>query len=115
MSNMEPRGANPPAALTLEEEQELKTIKDGEAIQTVYSRQDETTAPTKPELQELRVAGESQCPVNTDWTGVKRIEVISAQLGPKSRAFLFVGCFLIAYVYGLDGVRPMFGWWCSRG
>jgi hypothetical protein len=37
--------------------------------------------------------------------GVKRIEAISAQLSTRSRAFLFVGCFLVAYVYGLDGVR----------
>ena len=39
-----------------------------------------------------------------DITGVKRIEAISAQLGPKARALMFFGCFLVAYAYGLDGV-----------
>lgn len=35
--------------------------------------------------------------------GVKRIEAISSQLGPKARILIFVGCFLVAYAYGLDG------------
>lgn len=37
--------------------------------------------------------------------GVKRIEAISAQLGPKARALMFFGCFLVAYAYGLDGAN----------
>ncbi|KAF9895085.1 Siderophore transporter [Aspergillus nanangensis] len=40
----------------------------------------------------------------TDSPGVKRIEVISAQLTLVARIFLFFGVFLIAYVYGLDGM-----------
>ncbi|GAB1215575.1 hypothetical protein ATERTT37_004766 [Aspergillus terreus] len=39
----------------------------------------------------------------TDSPGVKRIEVISAQLHWIERTVLFFGVFLIAYVYGLDG------------
>ncbi|KAL5356819.1 major facilitator superfamily domain-containing protein [Aspergillus floccosus] len=39
----------------------------------------------------------------TDSPGVKRIEVISAQLHWIERIVLFFGVFLIAYVYGLDG------------
>ncbi|KAL4892421.1 major facilitator superfamily domain-containing protein [Aspergillus ambiguus] len=39
----------------------------------------------------------------TDSPGVKRIEVISAQLHWIERTILFFGVFLIAYVYGLDG------------
>jgi SIT family siderophore-iron:H+ symporter-like MFS transporter len=38
---------------------------------------------------------------------VKRIEAISAQLGPVARFIMYFGCFLTAYAYGLDGVsRP---------
>lgn len=39
----------------------------------------------------------------TNSPGVKRIEVISAQLHWIERTVLFFGVFLIAYVYGLDG------------
>lgn len=35
--------------------------------------------------------------------GVKRIELISSQLGLYSRICLFASVWLIAYVYGLDG------------
>ena len=35
--------------------------------------------------------------------GVKRIEAISAHLTLFDRVFLFVGVFLIAYAYSLDG------------
>jgi SIT family siderophore-iron:H+ symporter-like MFS transporter len=35
--------------------------------------------------------------------GVARIEAIAAHLTLKDRIFLFLGVFLIAYVYGLDG------------
>ncbi len=35
--------------------------------------------------------------------GVKRIEVISHSLNKWTKVMLFVGIFLIAYAYGLDG------------
>jgi SIT family siderophore-iron:H+ symporter-like MFS transporter len=35
--------------------------------------------------------------------GVRRIEAISAQFTKVDRVFIFVGVFLIAYAYGLDG------------
>ncbi len=35
--------------------------------------------------------------------GVKRIELISSQLGLYSRICLFASVWLVAYVYGLDG------------
>ena len=36
--------------------------------------------------------------------GVKRIEALSSHLHILDRVFLFCGIFLIAYVYGLDGL-----------
>lgn len=36
--------------------------------------------------------------------GVKRIEAISAQFTKVDRIFVFLGVFLIAYAYGLDGI-----------
>lgn len=36
--------------------------------------------------------------------GVKRIEALSSHLHILDRVFLFCGVFLIAYVYGLDGL-----------
>jgi SIT family siderophore-iron:H+ symporter-like MFS transporter len=35
--------------------------------------------------------------------GVQRIEAISAHFGLVDRIFVFIGIFLIAYAYGLDG------------
>lgn len=35
--------------------------------------------------------------------GVRRIEAINSQLGTVDRVVVFLGLFLIAYCYGLDG------------
>lgn len=35
--------------------------------------------------------------------GVRRIEALAAQIGPVDRIFIFIGIFLVAYAYGLDG------------
>ena len=35
--------------------------------------------------------------------GVRRIEAISTQFTTADRVFVFIGIFLIAYAYGLDG------------
>jgi MFS transporter, SIT family, siderophore-iron:H+ symporter len=35
--------------------------------------------------------------------GVRRIEAISTQFTKVDRVFIFIGVFLIAYAYGLDG------------
>ena len=35
--------------------------------------------------------------------GVRRIEVVSAHITLNDRIFLFIGVFLIAYAYSLDG------------
>ena len=35
--------------------------------------------------------------------GVRRIEAISSQFTNFDRVFIFIGVFLIAYAYGLDG------------
>jgi MFS transporter, SIT family, siderophore-iron:H+ symporter len=36
--------------------------------------------------------------------GVQRIEAISAHVTLVDRIFIFIGVFLIAYAYGLDGI-----------
>lgn len=36
--------------------------------------------------------------------GVRRIEAISKHITRIDRSFLFFGVFLVAYVYGLDGI-----------
>lgn len=35
--------------------------------------------------------------------GVRRIEIISSYLTRTDRVFIFIGVFIIAYAYGLDG------------
>lgn len=65
------------------------------------------TAPvTRPEkvaqvqnvpVEEVHILGENS-------PGVRRIEIISSHFRLVDRVFLFASVFLIAYVYGLDGL-----------
>lgn len=36
--------------------------------------------------------------------GVKRMQIVAAELTTGDRVFIFVSLFLVAYVYGLDGL-----------
>ncbi|KAE8145254.1 major facilitator superfamily domain-containing protein [Aspergillus avenaceus] len=56
-----------------------------------------------PHLRDEVHPHDSQGDSDLENPGVKRIEVISSQLGFIARIFLFFGIFLVAYVYGLDG------------
>jgi SIT family siderophore-iron:H+ symporter-like MFS transporter len=47
-------------------------------------------------LPEVHLLGEGS-------PGVRRIEIIASHFRLVDRVFLFLGVFLIAYVYGLDG------------
>lgn len=49
-----------------------------------------------PQSREVRLLGEGS-------PGVRRIEIIATHFRFVDRIFLFLGIFLIAYVYGLDG------------
>lgn len=53
-------------------------------------------AVTQDRHDEILLTGETS-------PGVRRIEVISAHITLIDRIFLFIGVFLIAYVYSLDG------------
>ena len=54
------------------------------------------SAVTQDRHDEIFLTGETS-------PGVHRIEVISAHITLIDRIFLFIGVFLIAYVYSLDG------------
>ncbi|PWY85053.1 MFS general substrate transporter [Aspergillus heteromorphus CBS 117.55] len=56
------------------------------------------TQPVPQQPQGLNAALKLESP------GVKRIEALSSHLQPIDRVLLFFGIFLIAYVYGLDGL-----------
>lgn len=68
-----------------------------------YDEKRYTTATGEPQLDALDDRRSSVSIVGDKSPGVARVEAIASQLTTADRVFLFLGVFLIAYAYGLDG------------